>query len=283
MKAKIFKERGTEKWDELEQVLNRFDENCATEEDARRLPSLFRRVCSDLSLAQARMYRLSLCERLNELVIRSYSHLHHNVLGLWGQFLIGVKHTFPRLVREEWKLLWLVNAFFWIPYIGIVVASYIDMRWVESLLGAEEMAQLQAGYGKDGGFDSIRDNFGSNFGMFFFYIRNNVGIDFQVFAGGIFAGIGTLFFVLFNALKIGAATGYVIQEADGSKVSRLGFRSQLSGVSRLVVFRYGRIKTGVCTDQSREEESQRSACSCRKASFGTFVWGCDFNFYRCYY
>lgn len=217
MKARVFKERGEESWRELEEVLDRFDNRNETEHDIRRLPRLFRQVCGDLSLAQSRMYQIGLTERLNELVIRCYSHLYQNVLGLSEQFVRGCRETFPVTVREEWRLLWLVNAFFWIPFLAIVIASYHDMRWIEALLGAEEMTQLQMGYGEDGGFEKIRDNFGSNFAMFFFYIRNNVGIDFQVFAGGLLFGVGTLFFVIFNALKIGAATGYVIQEADGGK------------------------------------------------------------------
>ena len=55
----------------------------------------------------------------------------------------------------------------------------------------------------------LRDKFGSNFMMFCFYIQNNVGIDFQVFAGGLVAGLGTIFFLVFNGLAIGGAAGYV--------------------------------------------------------------------------
>ena len=217
MKAKTFKDRGNKNWDDLEGILNRIDQNAASEEDNKRLPGLFRKVCGDLSLAQARMYRLNLTERLNELVVRSYSHLHHQTLGFWGKFFLGIKETFPRTVRKEWRLLWLVNAFFWLPYVGMIVASYYDMRWVESLLSANEMTAMQMGFGHDEDFSSVRDNFGSNFAMFAHYIKNNVGIDFQVFAGGILGGLGTLFFVFFNALKLGASTGYVIQEASGAK------------------------------------------------------------------
>jgi uncharacterized membrane protein SpoIIM required for sporulation len=55
----------------------------------------------------------------------------------------------------------------------------------------------------------LRSEYGSNFMMFCFYIFNNVAIDFRIFAGGMVAGIGTLFFLLFNGLHIGAAAGYV--------------------------------------------------------------------------
>ncbi|NIP95086.1 MAG: stage II sporulation protein M [Akkermansiaceae bacterium] len=44
--------------------------------------------------------------------------------------------------------------------------------------------------------------------MFCFYIYNNIGIDFMTFAGGILGGLGTIFFMVFNGVHIGAATGY---------------------------------------------------------------------------
>ena len=53
-----------------------------------------------------------------------------------------------------------------------------------------------------------RSECGSNFMMFGFYIQNNVSIDFRVFAGGIVAGLGTIFFTIYNGLYIGAAAGY---------------------------------------------------------------------------
>ena len=43
--------------------------------------------------------------------------------------------------------------------------------------------------------------------MFAHYINNNVGIDFRIFAGGIFFGIGTLFFLIYNGLYLGAVVG----------------------------------------------------------------------------
>jgi uncharacterized membrane protein SpoIIM required for sporulation len=45
--------------------------------------------------------------------------------------------------------------------------------------------------------------------MFGFYIRNNVGVAFQCFAGGLFAGLGTLFFLAYNGAFSGALAGYL--------------------------------------------------------------------------
>jgi uncharacterized membrane protein SpoIIM required for sporulation len=47
--------------------------------------------------------------------------------------------------------------------------------------------------------------------MFGFYIRNNVSVAFQCFAGGLFAGLGTLFFLAYNGAVSGAVAGYLTE------------------------------------------------------------------------
>ncbi|RFC47475.1 MAG: putative membrane protein SpoIIM, required for sporulation [Verrucomicrobia bacterium] len=217
MKPSAFAERGEKTWKEVEEALNELDGTRGIVPSASRLPTLFRQVCGDLSLAQYRMYGLVLCERINGLVIRGYGHLNRDRSDLMRALRQGVLEDFPLLVRHEWRLFWLMMACFWLPFWGIYLSSFHDVRWMTSLLGAEALDQLQQGYGEEGGFHEMRDNFGSNFEMFAFYIANNVGIDFRTFAGGILGGVGTLFFVVYNGLHFGAATGYVQQEADIDK------------------------------------------------------------------
>jgi uncharacterized membrane protein SpoIIM required for sporulation len=50
---------------------------------------------------------------------------------------------------------------------------------------------------------------GSDFLMFGYYIMNNTGIGFRTFAGGILFGLGTLFFLIYNGLFIGAVAGHL--------------------------------------------------------------------------
>ena len=45
--------------------------------------------------------------------------------------------------------------------------------------------------------------------MFGFYIMNNIGIAFQTFASGLIFGLGSLFFLLYNGLVIGAIAGHL--------------------------------------------------------------------------
>ena len=85
-----------------------------------------------------------------------------------------------------------------------------DIRWIQAVLGADGMVSMEQMYGgREAQLEHLRSEYGSNFMMFCFYIYNNVAIDFRIFAGGMVAGLGTLFFLLFNGLHLGAAAGYV--------------------------------------------------------------------------
>ena len=68
----------------------------------------------------------------------------------------------------------------------------------------------------------------SDFQMFGFYIFNNVKIAFQMFAGGLALGLGTLFYLLFNGVVLGAAAGYVAGAGYG-----VSFYSFVAGHSAL--------------------------------------------------
>jgi uncharacterized membrane protein SpoIIM required for sporulation len=47
--------------------------------------------------------------------------------------------------------------------------------------------------------------------MFGFYIRNNIGVAFQCFAGGLFFAVGSLFFLAYNGAMGGAVAGYLTE------------------------------------------------------------------------
>jgi len=173
------------------------------------LPVLFRQLCADLTLARHRMYGEQMCTRLNDLVIRAYQHLHGRKPGMGGAVVAFFVRDFPAAVCREWRLFWLCSAFFWIPFLSMALSVQWDPRWVQAVLGADGMASMEWMYGGDDTVEVLRQEFGSNFMMFAHYVRNNVSIDFQMLAGGLAGGVGTLVFLLFNGVYLGGATGYV--------------------------------------------------------------------------
>lgn len=213
MNRQTFEKLHQERWQNFEIMLNQLDgKNPPARSEE--FPAMFRQICSDLSLAQQRMYGLRLCERLNELVIRGHKHLYRSSSRLGEGMLRFIARDFPRAFREDIKLFWINSAFFFIPLAGLIIAAMIEPRWSHALLGTEMMSQLQSMYGSESPVEHLREEFGSNFKMFAFYVFNNIGIDFRIFAGGIFFGVGTLFFVVFNGLFFGAATAFIHEAAN---------------------------------------------------------------------
>lgn len=209
-----FEHKNRDRWLEYERMVETVERGKPSPQ-AGELPRRFRELCVDLSLAESRMYGTRVTERLNGLVIRGYEVLYRSRRSGVEQFVRFVVRDFPREVRREWRLFWLCNAVFWIPFFGLMLSAGHDIRWIQAVLGAEGMVQMEQMYGSRAEqLSHLRSEYGSNFMMFCFYIYNNVAIDFRIFAGGMAAGLGTLFFILFNGLHLGAAAGYVNHACD---------------------------------------------------------------------
>jgi uncharacterized membrane protein SpoIIM required for sporulation len=214
MKEGAFEQQNAARWKELDQLVDAL-ESGRVDPRAADLPRRFREVCADLALARSRVYGLALVERLNTLVIRCHRVLYRGGGIRWemvARFLAG---GFSARVRAEWRLFWFCSALFWLPFFALLVSVRADVGWVQAVLGQEGMAAMEQMYGgEQQQLAHLRSEYGSNFMMFCHYIQNNVGIDFRIFAGGMAAGLGTVFFLLFNGVYIGAAAGYANYACD---------------------------------------------------------------------
>lgn len=178
---------------------------------SRGFAAAYRRLCLHLALAKARGYSNHLVEQLEQLAMRGHQQLyrHRNRLGARsiGFLLAG----FPRLVREEWHFVLAASLLFYVSLIGMGLLVYLFPDLIYSLVAPEQVAEMEAMYdpdasrlGRFGGRDA-----GDDWMMFGFYIMNNIGIAFQTFASGLLFGLGSLFFLLFNGLTIGAVAGHL--------------------------------------------------------------------------
>ena len=204
-----FEHRNQPRWEEYERLVERLERRGVVPE-AGQMPRRFRELCVDLSLAESRMYGTRITERLNTLVIRGYELIYRTRRGGWAHAVAFVTGEFPRTMRREWRLFWLCNLVFWLPFAAMTLSSLHDIRWIQAVLGAHGMTAMEQMYGgKEQQIEHLRSEYGSNFMMFCFYIYHNVSIDFRIFAGGMAAGLGTLFYLAYNGLFLGAAAGYV--------------------------------------------------------------------------
>jgi uncharacterized membrane protein SpoIIM required for sporulation len=254
-----------QKWSEYSALVDAVEGR--KDAEVERLPGLFRGVCLDLALAQYRMQGMGAVEALNQLVIRGYKHLYRERGAGASSLVTFLAVTFPNRVRREWRLFWFCSVIFWLPFFGLMAAVQLDVAWAQAILGDAGMHGLEQMYGGDGAsqVEHLRSTHGSNFMMFGFYIKNNVSIDFRIFGGGILAGVGTMFFLVYNGLAMGASAGYV--QMAGNPTSFWSFvagHSSFELLGMLVagmagmrlglgVLRPGRLRRGTALVQAAKE------------------------------
>ncbi len=181
------------------------------------VPWLYRNVCHQLALARERRYSPLLVDRLHQLVLRGHHVLYAAPApgrdGFWA-FLMG---GFAREVRAQWRVVALASVLFFGPLLTLFAAIQVWPDFASVVIGPQDLAEMQEMYSPDNERLGQRPA-STNTEMFAFYVWNNTRIGFQTFAGGILYGIGTLFFLLFNGIYIGAILGHLHQVGLGPQI-----------------------------------------------------------------
>lgn len=173
------------------------------------LPGRYRRLCQHLALARVRHYPPALVDRLNHLVVNAHHQLYRSrppLPALASRFLM---HDFPALVRAHATSFWLSAFLLYGSMLVTGLAVYFHPALVYSIMPANAVHNFENMYDPARrviGFD--RDD-ASDLFMFGYYIRNNIGIGFQTFAGGIFGGLGSFFILVMNGITMGAVAGHL--------------------------------------------------------------------------
>jgi uncharacterized membrane protein SpoIIM required for sporulation len=211
-------------WAELELLLDRVLERQRIEVgpaefeplSAGRVAALYRRACEQLALARARSYPTYILDRLEQLTGDA-----HQVIYREHDF--GVAHVvallttdFPRAVRAEVRYVRAAAALFMVPTIIVGLMVYRHPELILSVVSPETAAQFEQMYSPAAeSIGRVREA-STDWVMFGFYIRNNISVAFQCFAGGLFAGLGSLFFLTYNGAHGGAIAGYLTERGMSS-------------------------------------------------------------------
>lgn len=198
-------------WRTLEQQLDLAEEGRgkAGQWDAAKLAALYRSVCEQLALAQARSYPIALTQRLETLAQRAhrliYRRQDYGLAHLRRLALID----FPQAVREHRRYVLVATLLFVLPMLAMGCAAWRDPGFILHLVDAGQVRSYERMYGP-GVWDLGRERDAqTDWEMFGFYVMNNIGIGFQCFAAGIFAGVGSAFYLVFNGLFAGAIAGHL--------------------------------------------------------------------------
>lgn len=203
------------RWAELDRLL---DGKLLHKQDGAtiaRVASLYRIVCGDLMRARGARYTPDLVAYLDRLVSRGHNAIYATRSTRLPTFLRDIFFAFPQTLRRNWVFFALSSALFCIPLLVGLVGAYTSRDFATEVIPASQLQQMVENYST--GFDDGRAT-GTDTGMAGFYIRNNIGIAFRCFATGILFCIGSVFFLIYNGLVIGATTGFVSAAGYGHNI-----------------------------------------------------------------
>lgn len=198
----------SERWQALENNLKRRTRSAA---DASELARLYRSVASDLSTAHATDQPRDVLDYLDDLAGRAHNALYgsRRLGGFSPLRLLAV--DFPRTLRRNWAFFLLANVLFYGPFIVGAVSCLLEPSLALNVLPESQLQTMEEMYATSIGRGSTSDDAQ----MAGFYVNNNVGIAFRCFATGAFAGLGSLFFLIYNGAMLGTVEGYLIANGRG--------------------------------------------------------------------
>jgi uncharacterized membrane protein SpoIIM required for sporulation len=206
-----------DEWQELEALLDQVLKRAKPAGEAvrgERIAALYRRACEHLALARARAYPAYLLDRLERLTADAHQVIYQRrELGA-ASFWRFATYEFPTAVRAAAHYVWLSVLLFGGPLFAIGLLVYFRPELILSLVDAKTAASFEEMYTQSDAVGRTRDA-GGDWIMFGYYIRHNIGIAFQCFAGGLFAGVGTIFYLAYNGAVIGGVAGYVTEKGLG--------------------------------------------------------------------
>ncbi|KAF1030159.1 MAG: hypothetical protein GAK37_01477 [Pseudomonas sp.] len=217
MKQSLFESRHQSQWQAFAAQLTQLEQGRAKPADVIDFPHHYRRLCQHLALAQERGYSSYLIDPLQQLALRGHQQMYRHRSQLGAHVLGLLLAGFPRLVREQWRFVLAASVLFFGSLIAIALLVYLFPDLVYPLLGPRQVAEMQTMYDPHAsrlGRAAQRAS-SENWMMFGYYVMHNIGIAFQTFAAGLLLGLGSVFFLLFNGLMIGAVAGHLTQIGYG--------------------------------------------------------------------
>lgn len=215
MKQSLFENRHQQQWETFAEQLQQLERGKACEVSD--FPYHYRRLCQHLALAQERGYSSYLVDRLQQLALRGHQQLYRHRSQTTANVLAFILAGFPRLVREQWRFVLVASLLFFGSLLGIALLVYLFPDLIYSIVSPQQVAEMQSMY------DPAASRLGraaerassEDWMMFGYYVMHNIGIAFQTFAAGLLFGLGSVFFLVFNGLTIGAVCGYLSEIGYG--------------------------------------------------------------------
>jgi len=222
MTADEFIDQRSGSWSELEDLLKqtRASLQSLTTADVERMGFLYRTATADLALAQRDFPRHRLTIYLNQLVGRAHAAIYREEPLRWKQVRDFVLKGYPALYRRVRPWTRVAVLLFYLPAILLFFVTWQFPDTVYLVLGdSYDVRELVAMVESGELWTEIAPEERSIASTAI--LTNNIQVIFLCFAGGIFAGIGTVLVLISNGNQIGTLFGLL--QANGIAMGLVDF------------------------------------------------------------
>ena len=231
-----FVERNQTDWRKLETLLSRAEKQiqALSDNELDDLGRLYRQTTSDLALAQRDFPGMKVTRYLNGLVARAHAVIYRSEPMRMRAIHIFFARTFPQIYRQLLPYTIIAFLVFLIP---AIIAFFVVLRnpdLITTLMG-EDVAELVQQVEEGKMWTEIAPTVRSAASTAI--LTNNIQVMFLTFAGGVTAGLLTLYVLLSNGMQIGALFGLL--QAHGMSANLAEFIIAHGVIELSVIFLAG--------------------------------------------
>ena len=204
--------RREESWNELQILLHHFNRtrtSRATPEQILRLGELYRSACADLMLADAHDLPRDTVRFLHTLVGRAHNTVYRGQGFHWRDWAEVIFVEVPRRLRSD-PMLRLAMLTFWGLFVLMGIIAAAQPGFAARVVGEHEVTAVEDMFDQPISDPDVGARMGrDDTVMAGFYIYNNAGIGLRCYAWGLLFGLGSLWTLASEGIRIGTLFGHM--------------------------------------------------------------------------
>jgi uncharacterized membrane protein SpoIIM required for sporulation len=185
----------------IKQNLDRWEKYQRETEDPDEVAKRFTYLVDDLSYAKTFYPHSNTIRYINGIAANIYLSIYKNKKEKKQRLVTFWTTELPLIIRKHHRILLFAFLFF-ISFVIIgVFSAYNDQTFARSVLGDEYVDMTERNIANGDPFGVYKG--GNSLVMFLLIAFNNIKVAFLCYSMGIFAGIGTLYFLFKNGVMVG--------------------------------------------------------------------------------
>lgn len=187
-------------WNRLVELADRCDRDrleSLTRAELRELAFLYRQVATDLSALREDPASQQFARYVNQLLARAHNIIYAGRKSSARDIYYFYRYTFPRIFRENLNYTIAATALFAIGALVGLLLTVTKPDFMRDMLGPGMIDTIERHEMWTHSVVSMKPVASSGI------MTNNLSVSFMTFASGITAGVGTLYFIIFNGVLLG--------------------------------------------------------------------------------